>query len=212
MFVGILNRVTLTGVLQTDFVLEHESFGKKFYMSEIKVARLSGATDVMTLLAEEEQMKQFKSGDRITVSGSFRSFNRTVNGKQRLYLNVLAKEIRLVSKEMPDENSIELYGMVAQKPYARQSSRTKTSITDFQLIAEREHGKSDFIPCIAWNRNAEEAAKLKKGDYVKLEGRIQSRVVPTSDQKKDKGRLVNEVSINHMEIEKRSLMKSLFKK
>lgn len=64
----------------------------------------------------------------------------------------------------------------------------------------RPYGKSDYIPCICWGRNARYASGFEVGEHVQLLGRIQSReyVKRISDTETEK-RVAYEVSVSKLE-------------
>ena len=48
-------------------------------------------------------------------------------------------------------------------------------ICDLMLAVNRRYGRSDYLPCIAWGRNALQASAWTVGRAVSLRGRFQSR-------------------------------------
>lgn len=73
-----------------------------------------------------------------------------------------------------DKNCITINGYVCKEPNYRKTPLGR-EITDMLIAVNRDYGKSDYIPCIAWGRNARFAGGFKIGTRVKLIGRIQSR-------------------------------------
>ena len=77
-------------------------------------------------------------------------------------------------EEIDNPNQIILNGYICKEPVYRVTPFER-EITDILLAVNRPHNKSDYIPCIAWGRNAKFASKLKVGSNVQIYGRVQSR-------------------------------------
>src|SRR5690606_22495334 len=98
----------------------------------------------------------------------------------RLILTVFARDIILLIdedeiKEMLEKpNEIFLDGYICKPPIYRTTPLGR-EITDLLIAVNRAYNKSDYIPCIAWGRNARFCEKLLIGDHIKIWGRIQSR-------------------------------------
>ena len=69
------------------------------------------------------------------------------------------------------------------------------------IAVNRSYNKSDYIPIIAWGRNARFAKSLKVGNNVRIWGRIQSRNYQKriSDEETIT-KTAYEVSVNRMEL------------
>ena len=172
------NQVTVVGTVVSDFKFSHDVYGEGFYVVDVEVPRLSGASDFIPVMVSERMMNVGFSyiGARISVNGQFRSFNRHDNDKSRLVLSVFAHEIEFLD-EMQDDlecNLISLDGYICKAPNYRKTPLGR-EIADVLLAVNRSYGKSDYIPCIAWGRNARYASGLEVGSRVKVSGRIQSR-------------------------------------
>ena len=50
------------------------------------------------------------------------------------------------------------------------------------MAVNRPYGKSDYIPCIAWGRNAGYGGSLSVGMKIMITGRIQSREYKKKDE------------------------------
>lgn len=197
------NQVTIMGKVATEFSFSHEVFGEGFYMVEVEVKRLSNSEDRIPLMISERliDVTQDYTGEYIMVHGQFRSYNRHEEQKNRLVLSVFVREISFMEEE-PDgtkTNSIWLDGYICKEPIYRKTPLGR-EIADLLLAVNRPYGKSDYIPCICWGRNARYASGFEVGEHVQLLGRIQSReyVKRISDTETEK-RIAYEVSVNKLE-------------
>lgn len=197
------NQVTIMGKVATEFSFSHEVFGEGFYMVEVEVKRLSNSEDRIPLMISERliDVTQDYTGEYIMVHGQFRSYNRHEEQKNRLVLSVFVREISFMEEE-PDgtkTNSIWLDGYICKEPIYRKTPLGK-EIADLLLAVNRPYGKSDYIPCICWGRNARYASGFEVGEHVQLLGRIQSReyVKRISDTETEK-RVAYEVSVSKLE-------------
>ena len=197
------NQVTIMGKLATEFSFSHEVFGEGFYMVEVEVKRLSNSEDRIPLMISERliDVTQDYTGEYIMVHGQFRSYNRHEEQKNRLVLSVFVREISFMEEE-PDgtkTNSIWLDGYICKEPIYRKTPLGR-EIADLLLAVNRPYGKSDYIPCICWGRNARYASGFEVGEHVQLLGRIQSReyVKRISDTETEK-RVAYEVSVSKLE-------------
>ena len=197
------NQVTIMGKVATEFSFSHEVFGEGFYMVEVEVKRLSNSEDRIPLMISERliDVTQDYTGEYIMVHGQFRSYNRHEEQKNRLVLSVFVREISFMEEE-PDgtkTNSIWLDGYICKEPIYRKTPLGR-EIADLLLAVNRPYGKSDYIPCICWGRNARYASGFEVGEHVQLFGRIQSReyVKRISDTETEK-RVAYEVSVSKLE-------------
>ena len=197
------NQVTIMGKVATEFSFSHEVFGEGFYMVEVEVKRLSNSEDRIPLMISERliDVTQDYTGEYIMVHGQFRSYNRHEEQKNRLVLSVFVREISFMEEE-PDgtkTNSIWLDGYICKEPIYRKTPLGR-EIADLLLAVNRPYGKSDYIPCICWGRNARYASGFEVGEHVQLLGRIQSReyVKGISDTETEK-RVAYEVSVSKLE-------------
>ena len=191
------------GKVATEFSFSHEVFGEGFYMVEVEVKRLSNSEDRIPLMISERliDVTQDYTGEYIMVHGQFRSYNRHEEQKNRLVLSVFVREISFMEEE-PDgtkTNSIWLDGYICKEPIYRKTPLGR-EIADLLLAVNRPYGKSDYIPCICWGRNARYASGFEVGEHVQLLGRIQSReyVKRISDTETEK-RVAYEVSVSKLE-------------
>lgn len=197
------NQVTIMGKVATEFSFSHEVFGEGFYMVEVEVKRLSNSEDRIPLMISERliDVTQDYTGEYIMVHGQFRSYNRHEEQKNRLVLSVFVREISFMEEE-PDgtkTNSIWLDGYICKEPIYRKTPLGR-EIADLLLAVNRPYGKSDYIPCICWGRNARYASGFEVGEHAQLLGRIQSReyVKRISDTETEK-RVAYEVSVSKLE-------------
>ena len=168
------NKVKLTGTIVSEPVFSHESNGEKFYRTFLKVNRLSENADVIPLLISSRGFDLDDIvGKKVDIVGQFRSYNQHDGEKSRLILNVFVAELYDSDAEK-DVNRIILDGYIAKDPAYRETPRGR-EIADILFAVNREYGKSDYIPCICWGRNAVYASGLPVGAHLKLTGRIQSR-------------------------------------
>ena len=169
------NKVFLTGEIISEPVYSHEMFGEDFYEMNFAIKRLSEQVDVLPLTVSERLIteRSLKAGDKISLSGQFRSYNKIIDGKSKLMLTVFVREILDYDEEI-NPNSIELIGFIC-KPTIYRTTPFNREICDMLVAVNRAYNKSDYIPCIAWGRNARFVKYLTVGEQVAVFGRIQSR-------------------------------------
>lgn len=169
------NKVYVMGEIVSDAVFSHEVCGEGFYEFFIRVMRLSGQADVLPVTLSERLIENgaLCKGKLISAIGQFRSYNKIENGKSRLMLTVFVRELLA---ELPDKNpnSILLSGYICKPPVYRTTPFNR-EIADVLIAVNRAYNKSDYIPCIAWGRNARFVKNLSVGDRIAISGRIQSR-------------------------------------
>ncbi len=169
------NKVFISGEIVSNAEFSHEVYGEGFYEMNVLVKRLSGQGDVLPVTISERLIedKDLKIGSTINALGQFRSYNKLVDGKSKLMLTVFIRE--LVSYPViKNPNSIVLVGYVCKPPVYRTTPFNR-EIADVLIAVNRSYNKSDYIPCIAWGRNARFAKNIAVGEKVALSGRIQSR-------------------------------------
>ena len=206
------NHLVLVGKIVGEQKYSHEIYGEKFYSFDLEVVRLSSNTDIIPITVSERLLTNLdlSIGKNVEVEGQFRSYNNYDSKKNRLILTVFAKEIKETEEsEEQDENKnvvtneVTLVGYVCKKPIYRQTPFGR-EIADILLAVNRAYNKSDYIPCIAWGRNARFCQNIEVGTEVKIIGRVQSR---TYEKKYEDGtsetRVAYEVSIASMEIEEK---------
>ena len=198
------NQVVIMGEIVSDFSFSHEIFGEGFYMVEVKVERLSDSSDIIPLMVSERliDVKADYRGQLFMVTGQFRSYNRHEERKNRLVLSVFAREIEFVDEieESAKTNQIYLDGYICKEPVYRKTPLGR-EIADLLLAVNRPYGKSDYIPCICWGRNARYANHFHVGTRCEIFGRIQSReyMKKLSEEQAEK-RIAYEVSVSKLEL------------
>ena len=172
------NQVIMAGEVVSEFVFSHEVFGEGFYMLDIRVKRLSSSYDIIPLMISERliDVSQDYRGETIQVAGQFRSYNRHEEKKNRLVLSVFVRELGFAEEEIENSrtNQIFLEGYICKSPVYRKTPLGR-EIADLLVAVNRPYGKSDYIPCIAWGRNALRMSKSSVGENVIANGRLQSR-------------------------------------
>ena len=197
------NQVSIIGEIVSGFQYSHEVYGEGFYMVEVSVSRLSDFVDYIPVMVSERliDVKEDYTGQYIYVSGQFRSFNRHEEHKNRLVLSVLARELEYLedASEENASNQIFLDGYVCKETVYRKTPLGR-EIADLLVAVNRSYGKSDYIPCICWGRNARFASGFEVGSHVQIWGRIQSReyVKKISETEVEK-RTAYEVSVSKIE-------------
>ncbi len=197
------NQVTIMGEVASGFTFSHEVFGEGFYMVDVLVKRLSNSEDRIPLMISERLIDVTKdyTGEFIMASGQFRSYNRHEEYKNRLVLSVFVREVEFVEEELDGAktNNILLDGYICKAPVYRKTPLGR-EIADLLLAVNRPYGKSDYIPCICWGRNARYASGFAVGEHVQILGRIQSReyVKKLSETESEK-RVAYEVSVSKLE-------------
>ncbi len=169
------NQVFISGEIVTEAEFSHEVYGEGFYEMNVLVKRLSGQGDVLPVTVSERLIADKDLGVGVTINaiGQFRSYNKLVNGKSKLMLTVFVREI-LEEVNVKNPNSIVLTGYVCKPPVYRTTPFNR-EIADLLIAVNRSYNKSDYIPCIAWGRNARFAKNLAVGEKIAVVGRIQSR-------------------------------------
>lgn len=196
------NQVSLVGEIVSDFTYSHEVYGEGFYMVELSVNRLSNFVDYIPVMVSERLIDVTGDyrGACVYVNGQFRSFNRHEENKNRLVLSVFARELELLEEANEEANQIFLDGYICKEPVYRKTPLGR-EIADLLVAVNRSYGKSDYIPCICWGRNARFASTFEVGTHVQIWGRIQSReyVKKLSDTETEH-RIAYEVSVSKMEL------------
>lgn len=200
------NLIKLAGTIVSEKKFSHEVYGERFYSFDLEIPRLSDNSDIIPVTVSERLLldSKYDIGEKVVVDGQFRSYNNYENEKNKLVLTVFVKEIRVQTEddENMNPNEIILNGFICKKPIYRTTPFGR-EIADVLLAVNRAYNKSDYIPCIAWGRNARYCQNLAIGEGVKIWGRIQSRQY---EKKFEDGtseiRKAYEVSVSKMEIER----------
>ena len=169
------NKALLRGKVETAFEYSHSVMGEEMHKCTLRVKRRSGVADLVEVMASKEVLAQgYDIGETIEVTGDFRSYNEVVGGGRKTHLYVFAHSIHLPEDISEDLNSINMTGFICRKPVLRVTPKGK-KITEFLIAVNRGFGKSDYIPCICWDKTAEYTATLSVSDKITVDGRIQSR-------------------------------------
>ena len=216
------NYLTLVGRVTSEKQFSHEIYGERFYTFDLSIPRLSGNADIIPVTVSERLINDdmMKLETKLLIKGQFRSYNSYENEKNRLILTVFAKDIEELEDKQEAEvdeegnplpvndfvkkdtitNEVVLIGYICKKPIYRQTPFGR-EIADLLLAVNRAYNKSDYIPSIAWGRNARFCQNLEVGTEVKIVGRIQSR---NYEKKYEDGTVVKkvayEVSIGSLEV------------
>lgn len=206
----INNLVTISGEIASGFNFSHEIYGEKFYIVDVKVQRIIDAYDIVPVMVSERLIDVTENcyGMLICVQGQFRSYNSREGLKNRLVLAVFAKEIEFLDEVDKSEkaNQIFLDGYICKSPIYRKTPLGR-EIADLLIAVNRPYGKSDYIPCICWGRNARYASTFNAGTNVRVFGRIQSREYKKklSDDGAFETRIAYEASISKLEVHKEQM-------
>ena len=227
------NYLTLVGKVASDKKFSHEIYGERFYSFDLCIPRLSGSADIIPVTASERLFtdEMLQDGTKLLIKGQFRSYNSYENERNKLILTVFAKDIEEVKEDEEEvetenveetenvdseearkeafkkdyiTNEVVLIGYICKKPVYRQTPFGR-EIADLLLAVNRAYNKSDYIPSIAWGRNARFCQNLEVGTEVKIVGRVQSR---NYEKKLEDGTVLKkvayEVSIGSLEVVKES--------
>ncbi|MCH5158404.1 MAG: single-stranded DNA-binding protein [Clostridiales bacterium] len=167
------NSVFLQGTVGSSVEYSHDLYGERFYEFFLNVPRLSEHLDVIPITAAEPLIKDLSEGMTVAVVGQFRSFNRPEGERSRLILSVFAREITSPYEDI-NPNVAELIGYICKPPVYRTTPFNR-EICDVLLAVNRAYSKSDYIPCIAWGKNARLIKTAPVGQKLEVSGRIQSR-------------------------------------
>ena len=181
------NYLTLVGKVTGEKKFSHEIYGEKFYTFNLSIPRLSGNADIIPITISERLItdEMLTEGNKLLIKGQFRSYNSYENERNKLILTVFAKDVEEIKEPEEQEenemvkkdettNEVVLIGFVCKKPIYRQTPFGR-EIADLLLAVNRAYNKSDYIPTIAWGRNARFCQNIEVGTKVKIIGRVQSR-------------------------------------
>lgn len=201
------NRVSIIGEVVSEFTFSHEVFGEGFYIVNVSVNRLSDMVDIIPLMISERLVDVTKDyrGMKMEASGQFRSYNRHEGVKNKLVLSIFVRELEFIEDDcdLPEEqsksNQIFLDGYICKPPIYRKTPLGR-EIADILIAVNRLYGKSDYIPCIAWGRNARYASSIEVGGHLQVWGRVQSREYTKKiNEEEVEKRVAYEVSVSKIE-------------
>ena len=204
------NHLVLVGKVTSEKRFSHEIYGESFYIFDLEVSRLSGNSDIIPITISERLIieKELEVGDKVAIEGQFRSYNSYDQEKNKLILTVFAKDVQFLENQEDEieirkdkvSNEVVLDGFICKKPIYRKTPFGR-EISDILLAVNRAYNKSDYIPCIAWGRNARFCENVPVGTEVRIIGRVQSREY---EKKHEDGtvekKVAYEVSVSSLEI------------
>ena len=197
------NNVIISGEIVSSFNFSHELYGENFYIVDVKIRRFSDTCDIIHVMVSDRMIDTDKdfTGECVSVTGQFRSYNKHDGERNLLILSLFARDFDLIEiEECGNSNIIELDGFVCKEPKYCETPLGR-EITDMLLAVNRCYGKSDYIPCITWGRNARFAGNLEVGTRIKVSGRIQSRdYIKRYADGREEDRTAYEVSVNKLEV------------
>lgn len=167
------NTVFLQGRIGSAIEYSHDLYGERFYEFKLNVPRLSEHLDVIPITVSQSLADELSENALIGVNGQFRSFNRPEGERSRLILSVFARDIQPPQPDV-NPNTAELVGYICKPPIYRTTPFNR-EICDVLLAVNRAYSKSDYIPCIAWGKNARLIKNAPVGQKLEVAGRIQSR-------------------------------------
>lgn len=203
------NEVNICGEIASAFTYSHAVHGNNFYTADLRSSRFSGRFDTIPLMVSERLVNVYEecSGCRVKIIGRFQSYNQRIKNKSHLKLSVIVNEIYFVDglSEYTDNNEIFLDGYICKQPVFR-ITPFKREIVDILLAVNRPYGRSDYIPCIAWGREAKYISGFEVGTEISIKGRIQSREYTKrlSETEYEK-RIAYEVSVSKLESKRESV-------
>ena len=170
------NKIMIAGQIESPLKFSHKTYGEAFYTFQLGVERRIGYVDEINVMIAEILIYEtpLKTGDFVEITGQVRTYNETVDGRNKLNVVVFAREILANEDVVYYENYVFLEGFLCKPPIKRTSPLGR-DICDLMIAVNRMYNKSDYIPCIAWGRNANYAETLGVGTRIYIEGRIQSR-------------------------------------
>jgi len=170
------NKIYLEGKVLSGLEFSHEMYGEGFYTFNLEVQRLSDAKDVLLITVSERLIAglEISVGAELIVEGQLRSYNKFIEGANRLILTVFARDITPCVEKSKNPNQIYLDGYICKQPIYRTTPFGR-EIADMLLAVNRSYNKSDYIPTIAWGRNSRFCKQLEVGDNIRVWGRLQSR-------------------------------------
>jgi hypothetical protein len=196
------NRVVVVGKIHSPVIFAHEIYGEGFYKFTLAVPRLSKYVDLLPVTISERLVDttELEVGTEVVIRGQLRSYNKYLEGKNRLILTIFAKDISRKNEEIKNPNQIYLDGYICKVP-AYRTTPFEREIADILLAVNRPYNKSDYIPIITWGRNARFSKKLSVGQRIRIWGRVQSRPYQkklANDEIEE--RVAYEVSVSKMEL------------
>lgn len=200
------NKIELCGVIASTPELNHKTYGENFYGFRLSCSRKSTEKDMLPIIVSDRlvEIKDLQVDKRISVKGQVRTFNKHISDdKRKLLIMVFARDVREVEEESESapefNNNVKLSGYICKPPVYRVTPKGR-EIADVLIAVNRTYGKSDYIPCITWGRNARYTGNLDVGTRVDVEGRLQSREYTKKlDDGTEEIRTAYEISVSRIE-------------
>lgn len=200
------NKIELCGVIASTPELNHKTYGENFYGFRLSCSRKSTEKDMLPIIVSDRlvEIKDLQVGKKISVKGQVRTFNKHISDdKRKLLIMVFARDVREVEEESESapefNNNVKLNGYICKPPVYRVTPKGR-EIADVLIAVNRTYGKSDYIPCITWGRNARYTGNLDVGTRVDVEGRLQSREYTKKlDDGTEEIRTAYEISVSRIE-------------
>ena len=194
------NKARLVGEAVGAPEYSHTNHGEDYFRFPLKSCRLSGAADQVNVLISRSLLEEtpIGTGDRLSVEGEVRSFNNRTGIGSKLVITLFARSA-IPAGEEPDDNRLFLAGVLCKEPNYRRTPLGR-EICDLMLAVNRRYGRADYLPCISWGLLAQRSARLRVGDGIRLEGRLQSRNYTKLTETGQVQRVAFEVSIMTMEL------------
>lgn len=169
------NAITLRGSLLELPKYSHENHGRHFYQFLLEVPRLSGAVDLLPVIAEQSILDSFdlSGGEMLTVTGQIRSHNHRADGVRHLMVFTYATGI--TAEDGEPLNEVTVTGPLCKEPIFRRTPLGR-DICDVMLAVPRAFHRADYLPCILWGRTAQEISLCHISDRITINGRLQSRI------------------------------------
>ncbi len=206
------NQALIIGEIVSGFTFSHSVFGEDFYMMDVMVKRLSDSVDIIPIMISERliNIKEDYIGKHVQIAGQFRSYNCYEKTKHRLKLSVFVREFNFEDNMVAsDNNQIYLDGYICKPPVYRKTPLGK-EVADLLIAVNRPYGKSDYIPCICWGRNARFVSSFEVGNHIQIWGRIQSReYTKRTDEKDFIKKVAYEISVRSLNEEADEALKQL---
>lgn len=170
-----VNNITVCGSLRELPVFSHENHGRRFYRFTLEIPRLSGAVDILPVIASETVMNgiDLSGGEMLTVTGQIRSHNSRKDGVRHLMIFIFAADI--IAEDAEPCNDVEITGLICKDPIFRRTPLGR-EICDVMLAIPRAFRRADYLPCIIWGRTAQEISQCTIRDQIRIRGRLQSRI------------------------------------
>lgn len=194
-----VNQITVCGSLRELPVFSHENHGKRFYRFTLEIPRLSGAVDILPVIAPESVMNciDLSGGEMLTVTGQIRSHNSRTNGVRHLLIFIFATSI--IAEDTEPMNEVVVTGLICKEPIFRRTPLGR-EICDVMLAIPRAFRRADYLPCIIWGRTAQEISRCHIREQICIRGRLQSRIYTKLTEDGPEERTAYEISALSAEI------------